>query len=82
MKTTVELPDELFVAAKKSAAARRTTLRSLLERGLRRELRDPSATQRGSRRRRAAIRWVTAPGGLPPGLDIANRAAMYEWLRR
>lgn len=82
MKTTVELPDDLFVAAKKSAAARRTTLRSLLERGLRRELRGPAATGSRSRRRRASIRWVTVHGGLPPGLDIASRTAMYEWLQR
>ena len=38
MKTTVELPDDLFVSAKKAAAERRTTLRDLIERGLRREL--------------------------------------------
>jgi len=38
MKTTVDLPDDLLIAAKKLAAERRTTLRSLIERGLRREL--------------------------------------------
>ena len=33
MKTTLELPDDLFIAAKKKAAESRTTLRSLVERG-------------------------------------------------
>jgi len=77
-KTTIELPDELFVAAKRQAAGRRTTLRALVERGLRAEL-------RGHPRRKAAparIKWVTAPGGLPPGLDVADRATMLDRLRR
>ena len=65
MKTTVDLPDNLLIAAKTRAAETRTTLRAILERGLRR-----------------AIRWVTAKGGLPPGLNVANRAEMHEWLSR
>lgn len=80
MKTTIELPDELLIAAKKRAAETRTTLREIFERGLRRELRKPGAPRGGPRRR--AIRWVTAEGGLPPGLSIADREAMHEWLRR
>jgi hypothetical protein len=38
MKTTIELSDELLMAAKKAALERRTTLRALMESGLRREL--------------------------------------------
>lgn len=76
MKTTVELPDDLFVAAKKMAAERRTTLRDLIERGLRRELAEP----RGVRRTRR-ITWVTVEGGLPPGVDVADRERLYDWLR-
>ncbi|HXG31999.1 MAG TPA: hypothetical protein VNJ11_01430 [Bryobacteraceae bacterium] len=34
MKTTVDLPDELLIAAKKRAAEERLTLRELLARGL------------------------------------------------
>ncbi len=79
MKTTVQLPDELLVAAKKRAAEMRCTLRTLIERGLRHEL-----TTRGNRQapRRRRIRWVTVPGGLPPGLDVRDRAVMHDWLRR
>ena len=77
MKTTIDLPDALLIAAKKRAAESRTTLRDLFERGLRRELSRPR--RRG---KPPAIRWVTAPGGLPPGLDVSDRAAMREWLSR
>jgi hypothetical protein len=64
------LNDELLIAAKKRAAEERTTLRAILERGLRREL-DRSARK---------IRWVTAEGGLPEGADVADRARMHDWL--
>ena len=81
MKTTIELPDELLIAAKKRAAETRTTLRKIFERALRRELQTPQRGRSGRRRGRA-IRWVTAKGGLPPGFDIADRGKMHEWLRR
>jgi hypothetical protein len=35
MKTTVDIADDLFQAAKRLAAQRRTTLRALIEEGLR-----------------------------------------------
>ena len=74
MKITVELPDELLIAAKKRAAEARTSLREIIERALRREL--------FGVRRSGAIRWVTAKGGLPPGMDISDRAEMHKWLQR
>ena len=77
-KTTIELPEELVIAAKRHAAARRTTLRTLVERGLRTELR----RGRAPRAKRTPIRWITVDGGLPDGLDVANRAAMMDRLRR
>ena len=79
MKTTVELPDELLVAAKKHAAESRSTLRALIERGLRRELR---GSGRGRSADRSGIRWVTVDGGLPPGVDLDDRASMSDWVRR
>ncbi len=39
MKTTLELPDELFTEAKAMAARRRTTLKALFTRALEKELR-------------------------------------------
>ena len=44
MKTTVELPEGLLLEAKRKALETRTTLREIMERALRRELR-----QTGSR---------------------------------
>ena len=79
MKTTIELPDDLLVAAKKQAAEARSTLSGLGERGLRREL---QGARRATPRSRLAIRWVTVDGGLPRGVDLADRSAMSEWLRR
>lgn len=76
-KTTIELADDLFVAAKRHAAEERTTLRTLVERGLRAELRAA-----GRPRAIARIKWVTVDGGLPEGLDVRNRAAMIERLGR
>lgn len=38
MKTTLDLPDELLIEAKATAARRRTTLRSIVEHALRREI--------------------------------------------
>lgn len=76
MKTTVEIPDDLLIRAKKRAAETRTTLRVLITRGLRRELAD-GGTQGRTRGRKTGIRWVTAPGGLPPGLDVADRAELH-----
>jgi hypothetical protein len=78
MKTTVDLPDDLMIEVKKAAAERRTTIRAMVERGLRRELAAPAPDRRGRRR----IRWVTVAGGLPPGVDVGDRAAMHEWIAR
>lgn len=79
MKTTVDIPDDLFIAAKKRAAELRQPLRALIERGLRAELAQAAARRRQKPR---TIRWVTVAGGLPPGVDVSDRAAMHEWLRQ
>jgi len=82
MKTTFDIPDELLVRAKKRAAELRRPLRALVTDGLRAQLdqRRAPVTRRAARTR--PIRWVTAAGGLPPGLDLQDRAQMHEWLRR
>ena len=79
MKTTVDLPDELLIEAKKRAAETRTPLRKLIERGLRRELAAVSGKSRtgGASRK---IHWVVVPGGLPPGLDISERSSLHAWI--
>jgi hypothetical protein len=78
VKTTVEIQDELLIEAKKHAAERRTTVRALIESGLRHEL---GASAPGKAKPRS-IRWVTVPGGLPKGMDVADRAKMIERLMK
>jgi hypothetical protein len=39
MKTTLDLPDDLLIEAKATAARRKTTLRAMVEHALRREIR-------------------------------------------
>jgi len=73
MRTTVDLPDELLIAAKKRAAELRRPLRSLIEQGLRNLLNAPRAEKK-------TIHFVTVKGGLPPGLDIQSREAMGKWI--
>ena len=78
MKTTIDLPEELLIAAKKKAAEERTSLRKIFTRGLRRELEGDAP---GRPRETGSSHFVTVNGGLPPGLDVTDRAAMHEWLR-
>jgi len=78
MRTTIDLPDELLIAAKKRAAELRRPLRALVEAGLRAQLAVDEPPRKGVAR---AINWVTVDGGLPEGVDITNRAAMHDWLR-
>jgi hypothetical protein len=77
VKTTVQLPDDLLIAAKKRAAETRTTLREVMERSLRREL---QGEKNQKPRKRRKIRLLTVDGGSPPGLDISDREKMHEWL--
>ncbi|OQW96723.1 MAG: hypothetical protein BWK77_03830 [Verrucomicrobia bacterium A1] len=76
MKTTLELPDGILIEAKKLAAEERTTLRALVEQGLRHVL----AGDRGGGKTRPRIRWVVAAGGAPA--ETASREAMTEWMAR
>jgi len=77
MKTTIELPDHLLIAAKKKAAELKMPLRALIEEGLRTRMTARDRIIKRSRR----MRWITVAGGLPPGVDIRSRAAMHDWLR-
>lgn len=79
MRTTVDIQDDLLVAAKKVAAEMHRPLRQLIEAGLRDQLRLREKDQQKVRPKRA-IKWVSANGGLPE-VDISNREAMHEWLR-
>ena len=73
MKTTVDIADDLLRQAKKAALEGRTTLRDLIERGLRRELED--------RRRGTFVLPDESFGGsgTQPGIDEGDWSAIiYE----
>ena len=76
-KTTIEIPDELLVAAKAHAARERTTLRALVETGLR------SALGRRSSPERFRLRDASVGGhGLQPEFQTGGwerlRDAIYD----
>ena len=82
MKTTFDIPDDLMVRAKKRAAELRKPLRVLVTEGLRAQLAGGDAPPATRSVAKPKIKWVTAPGGLPPDLDLTSRERMHEWLRR
>ena len=77
MKTTLELPDELLIEAKKAAAEQRRPLRALVEEGLRMVLRAPQKKTPPK-----SVRLVTVKGGLPRDLDLSSREKMYDWIEK
>lgn len=65
MKTTIEISDALLAAAKRVARKEGSTVRALVEEGLRRALED-----RESKQRPFKLKLVTVKGkGLRPGVD-------------
>ncbi|MBI5084153.1 MAG: hypothetical protein HZB13_06095 [Acidobacteria bacterium] len=78
MKLTIAIPDDLFASARRAAADRGTTVDALVERGLRQEV----SAQVSRSSNRPAIGWVTVPGGVAKGLDVADREKTAEWLDR
>ena len=76
VKTTVEITDALLDEAKRVASRESSTLRELIEEGLRRSL-DERKRKKGFRLRRAAFRGK----GLQPGVSqewAGLREAAYE----
>ena len=77
MKTTLELPDELLIEAKKAAAEQRRPLRALVEEGLRLVLQGP-----GKKKAAKRVKLITVKGGLPRNLDVSSRENMHEWIEK
>ena len=76
MRTTLDLPDDLFVAIKKRAVELHQPLRALIELALRKELGESLLKPKETRKK---IRWVTVFGELPD-FDLSSRKAMSEWI--
>ncbi|MDX2080241.1 MAG: hypothetical protein SFU53_05600 [Terrimicrobiaceae bacterium] len=75
MKTTVDLPSDLLIAAKKTAIDRSTTLKALLESGLRRELAQPGPPACG---RVARLRLVNSSIWKDADAYVATQRAGWE----
>jgi len=75
IRTTVRLPPELLRQAKRKASAEGRTLTSLIEDGLRQVVNAGPPTKRA---RRKLPRVSSATGGVMPGIDLDNSAALQE----
>ena len=67
MKTTVEIDDQLLTRAKEAARRRKTTLRRLIEQGLRHEL-----SQKPKAKPYRMKDVSVGGGGLLPGVDLSD----------
>ena len=74
-RTTVRLPDDLIVKAKRKALSEGRTLTALIEEGLRRVL-DETPKPHGVRN--VSLPVSSATGGPNPGIDLNNSAALQE----
>jgi hypothetical protein len=74
-RTTVRLPDDLIRRAKRKAAAEGRTLTALIEDGLRRVLSERAPVRKADR---ILPPVSTATGGLRPGIDLDDTAALQE----
>jgi hypothetical protein len=74
-RTTVRLPEELLNRARRKAAAEGRTLTSLIEDGLRMIVYE---RPQPAKRKRIVLPVSSATGGVRPGIDISNSAALQE----
>jgi hypothetical protein len=75
MRTTVRLPKDLLIRAKRKAAADGRTLTALIEEGLRAVLDEGG---RPAKRRRVVLPVSKAKGGLLPGVDLTRLSDQQE----
>jgi hypothetical protein len=73
-RTTVRLPKELLDRARRKAAADGVTLTALIEDGLRQVV----SRKRSQEKPRGPIPVSKATGGMLPGIDISDSAAIQE----
>lgn len=75
MKTTLNLDDRLLERAKRAAARENTTLTAVVEDALRARL-----APRPSTRSVYELDLPTVKGTAPPGVDIADRSALLDFM--
>jgi hypothetical protein len=74
-RTTVRLPEDLLDRARKKAAAEGRTLTSMFEDGLRLVV---AESRRTAKEKRVLPPISKATGGLMPGIDLSDSAALQE----
>lgn len=74
-RTTVRLPQDLLIRAKRKAAAEGRTLTSLIEDGLRQVV---AADRRAVRHKPRLPRISKAEGGLLPGIELIPSSGLQE----
>jgi hypothetical protein len=72
MRTTVDISDEVFRQAKKTAADRGVPLRQVVEEALRQYLGS------GGHRVGYELQWRTESGRLQPGVRLDDRDALFD----
>jgi hypothetical protein len=75
MRTTVRLKEGLLEQAKREAARQGKTLTALIEEGLRLAL---AQSRRRGHRARVKLPVCRAGGGVMPGVDLNNSAAVLD----
>ena len=75
MRTTLRVDDELLRQAKSHAARQGRSLTSIFEEALRRLL---AESQRQEERKRVELPVSAATGGVLPGVDIDDSAALLD----
>jgi hypothetical protein len=74
MRTTINLPDELVLRAKKAALDSKTTLTEIIANALRATL-----SKRPRKPQKKKTRLITyGKGGTFPGIDISNSATLLD----
>jgi hypothetical protein len=77
MRTTVRLEDALINQAKREADRRGETLTALIEQGLRLVL---AQSRENPARERVKLPVSDAGGGVLPGVDLDDSAALLDWM--
>ena len=75
MRTTIDIPDQLFKRAKKAAAEQGVALREIVLRALRAHLDQPAAQAAGY-----AFDWKVDDGRWNPDLPLHSREALEGYL--
>ena len=78
MKTTIEMSDPLFKSAKELAQRSQTTLRALIEEGLRMRLKSEQQPTTIAKPPMPVFFVLKGEGGLMPGIDGTSNRSMFD----